>query len=38
MQHMSQEKDEAAKYLCLKIVVRAILLVKFRMPDRNYNY
>ena len=38
MQYMNQEKDEAAKYLCLKIVVRAILLVKVRMPDTYCNY
>ena len=38
MQNMNQEKDGAAKYLCLKIVVRAILLVKVRMSDRNCNY
>ena len=37
-QHMNQEKGEAAKYLRLKIVVGAILLVKIRMPDRNYIY
>ena len=38
MQHMNQEKDEAAKYLCLKIVATAILLVNVRMSDRNCNY
>ena len=35
---MNEEKDEAAKYLRLKIVVRAILLVKVRMPDRKCNH
>ena len=38
MQHMSQGKDEATKYISLKIIIKAILLVKVKMPDRNCNY